>query len=136
MNKRAFWWSVRVYYEDTDAGGIVYHANYLRFMERARTEWLRSLGCEQDALRNAHRVMFVVADLQVNYRRAAKFNDSLTVGVAIDALKRASVILNQSVRRDDIELCHATVRVGCIDADTLAPRPIPALLHSELACEH
>ncbi|MEM7250403.1 MAG: tol-pal system-associated acyl-CoA thioesterase [Pseudomonadota bacterium] len=128
-----FWWPVRVYHEDTDAGGIVYHANYLRYMERARTEWLRSLGCEQDALRNAHRVMFVVVNVTVNYVRAAKYNDELSVGVKLNAVKRASVVLDQYVRRDDEELLNASVRIGCVEADSLLPRPIPHSIHSELA---
>ena len=136
MNDGEFWWTVRVYHEDTDAGGIVYHANYLHFFERARTEWLRARGCEQDALRNAHRVMFVVVALQVDYRAAAKFNDVLDVGVTIDALKRASVILHQRIRRKEQEICVAAVRIGCVDVDSLMPCAIPAFLHSELIREH
>src|SRR5579859_3894169 len=78
-----FHWAVRVYYEDTDLGGVVYHANYLRFMERARTEWLRSLGLEQDVLRNHHSVQFVVVDAAVRFRQPARFNEELTVTVAL-----------------------------------------------------
>ena len=136
MNDSEFSWTVRVYHEDTDAGGIVYHANYLRFMERARTEWLRARGCEQDVLRLDHGVMFVVAGLQVNYRAAARFNDVLSVGVVVDAIKRASVVLHQSVCRNEQEICVGVVRVGCVDVDSLAPRPIPGVVLSELICEH
>lgn len=121
-----FRWKVRVYYEDTDLGGVVYHANYLRFMERARTEWLRSLGFEQDVLRNHHSLQFVVVDAAVKFRRPARFNEELTVSVRIGHAGRASLTFHQEVRGpDDIELCTGEIRVACIDADTFKPRPLP-----------
>src|SRR5580698_5671702 len=97
-SRAPFSWSVRVYYEDTDLGGVVYHANYLRFMERARTEWLRSLGFEQDVLRNHHSVQFVVVDAAVRFRRPARFNDELTVSVAVVKQTAASLSFHQEVR--------------------------------------
>ena len=121
-----FRWKVRVYYEDTDLGGVVYHANYLRFMERARTEWLRSFGFEQDVLRNNHSVQFVVVDAAVRFRRPARFNEELTVSVAVLKQTAASLIFHQEVRGpDDTELCTGEIRVACIDADTFKPRPLP-----------
>jgi acyl-CoA thioester hydrolase len=121
-----FCWPVRVYYEDTDLGGVVYHANYLRFMERARTEWLRSLGFEQDVLRNHHSLQFVVVDAALRFRRPARFNEELTVSVAVTKQTAASLSFHQEVRGPgDVELCTGEIRVACIDADTFKPRPLP-----------
>ena len=121
-----FTWKVRVYYEDTDLGGVVYHANYLRFMERARTEWLRSLGFEQDVLRNHHSVQFVVVDAQLGFRRPARFNDELTVLARVKHAGRVSINFHQEVRGPgDVELCVGEIRVACIDADTFKPRALP-----------
>ena len=130
---RAFVCPVRVYWEDTDAGGIVYYANYLKFMERARTEWLRALGCDQILMRVRDRVQLVVARASVEFRRPARFDDRLEVDVRMLKLGRASVELAQHVRKAGRELlCRAEVRVGCIDAETLRPRPIPPSLQQEL----
>ena len=134
---RAFVWPVRVYWEDTDAGGIVYYANYLKFMERARTEWLRALGCDQVHMRARHRLQFVVARANVEFRRPARFDDRLDVDVRVLALRRASVELAQHVRSAGRELlCHAEIRVGCVDIDTFRPRGIPISLQQELELEH
>jgi acyl-CoA thioester hydrolase len=123
---RDFLWKVRVYYEDTDLGGVVYHANYLKFMERARTEFLRSLGFEQDVLRNHHSVQFVVVDAALKFRRPARFNDELTVSAAVKKRSAASLTFHQEVRGPDgAELCTGEIRVACIDADTFKPRPLP-----------
>lgn len=116
---------VRVYYEDTDAGGVVYYANYLRFMERARTEWLRRIGIEQDRLRAEHGVIFVVVSAEIQYQLPARFNDALDVSVTITELKNASLIFAQTVTRGDDLLCQATVRVGCVRAETLRPSRLP-----------
>src|SRR5215472_4837935 len=102
--RAAFHWSVRVYYEDTDLGGVVYHANYLRFMERARTEWLRSLGFEQDQLRDRLKVQFVVVEAKVEFRRPARFNDELQVGVRPHSLGRASIVFDQDIRAADTDV--------------------------------
>ena len=123
---QAFIWKVRVYYEDTDLGGVVYHANYLRFMERARTEWLRTLGFEQDMLREHHAVQFVVVDADLGFRRPARFNDELTVSAAVMKRTPASLTFHQEVRgpTGDV-LCTGEIRVACIDSDTFRPRPLP-----------
>ncbi|HEY4126879.1 MAG TPA: tol-pal system-associated acyl-CoA thioesterase [Gammaproteobacteria bacterium] len=122
----SFLWRVRVYYEDTDLGGVVYHANYLKFMERARTEWLRSLGFEQDVLRNHHSVQFVVVNADLHFRRPARFNDELTVSAEVKKRTAASITFHQEVRGpSDMGLCTGEIRVACIDADTFRPRPLP-----------
>ena len=117
--------AVRVYWEDTDAGGVVYYANYLKFMERARTEWLRALGVRQEALRAQEGVQFVVADMQVRYLAPAKLDDLLTVTVSVAEQGRASMLLEQRVWRGDTLLAQGVVRVGCVDAQTLAPKRMP-----------
>jgi acyl-CoA thioester hydrolase len=130
-----FTWNVRVYYEDTDLGGVVYHANYLRFMERARTEWLRSLGFEQDALRDHHGMLFVVVEAEVAFRRPARFNDELTVSVEVRRSGRASLGFHQEVQGASAghELfCMGDIRVACIDADTFKPRILPQDILREL----
>ena len=134
---RGFVWPVRVYWEDTDAGGIVYYANYLKFMERARTEWLRALGCDQALMRARHRLQFVVARANVEFRRPARFDERLDVDVRVLALRRASVELAQDVRSASRELlCQARIRVGCVDVETFRPRGIPTSLQQELELEH
>ena len=129
----AFQWKVRVYYEDTDLGGVVYHANYLKFMERARTEWLRSLGFEQDALRDRHRTLFVVVDADLHFRRAARFNDELTVCTELKKRTPASLVFHQVVQGPGGDaLCSGGIRVACIDADTFRPRPMPDEIQREI----
>ena len=121
-----FVWPVRVYYEDTDAGGVVYYANYLRYMERARTEWLRALGFEQDALLAEDRVIFPVRHIEIDYLRAARFNDQLTVRARIHALGSASIEFEHRIERaDGAVLCRGQVIVACVDADRFRPRRIP-----------
>ena len=135
--ERAFVWPVRVYWEDTDAGGVVYYANYLKFMERARTEWLRALGCDQGRMRARHRLQFVVARANVEFRRPALFDDRIEVDVRVLALRRASIELVQHVRNPAQELlCQAEIRVGCVDMETFRPRRIPISLQQELQLEH
>lgn len=130
-----FRWPVRVYYEDTDAGGVVYHANYLLFMERARTEWLRSLGFEQDVLRREAGVQFSVRRTSIEYLRPALFNDLLTVTVSLTSLGGASLELTQAVVReaDGVACCQACVQVACVDAATWRPARIPKQLLAEIA---
>ncbi|MGQ4276375.1 tol-pal system-associated acyl-CoA thioesterase [Pseudidiomarina sp. E22-M8] len=109
-----FSWPIRVYYEDTDAGGIVYYANYLKFLERARTEWLRSLGIEQDTWLQ-HRLGFVVRQVQMDLLRPAKFNDELRVTVVVERLRRASVEFSQQVLdQHGTILCQAQIRAACV----------------------
>ena len=133
MGSEEFTWPVRVYYEDTDNAGIVYHASYLRFMERARTEWLRSLGFELPDVREEHGALFTVSRLHIDYHLPAHFNDMLDVSIALTRLGGASFLLDQRVRRTPGELlCRADVRIACVDAITLRPRPIPRAVLTEL----
>lgn len=125
-------WPVRVYYEDTDSGGVVYYANYLRFMERARTEWLRSLGFEQDALIRDAGIIFAVRSVQVDYRRPAHFNDTLTVTALLLRSGGASITVRQEVRRGEEILCEGAVKVASLDSRTLRPKPLPATLTAVL----
>lgn len=126
--KTPFLWPVRVYYEDTDAAGVVYHANYLKFFERARTERLRDLGFEQDQIRAAYGVIFAVRSARVDYLKAARFNESLAVSAELAELKRASLVFEQEIRRGGPEggpLCRASFRVACLTAGELRPAAIP-----------
>ena len=123
---------MRVYYEDTDAGGIVYYGAYLRFLERARTEWLRTLGLDHRALGVDHGVMFTVSRLEIEYLRPARLDDAIRVTVALERAGRASLKLAQCVHRDSVELCRARVRIACVDAATCKPRPLPGVVTSEL----
>ena len=129
-----FDWPVRVYYEDTDSGGVVYYANYLRFMERARTEWLRSLGIEQDQLIKEHDILFAVRQVSIDYHAPARFNDRLTVGSDIFATSRASLTFGQTVSRVDETsvLCSARVKVACLTASTFRVSPIPEFIRMEI----
>jgi acyl-CoA thioester hydrolase len=127
MGDKQFVWPVRVYYEDTDAAGIVYHANYLRFMERARTEWLRALGYEQDRVRVDHGAVFVITESDVRYLAAARFNDELVVTTRLERLRRASMTFVQCIDgADGRAVCTARNSVACVDAERLSPRRIPA----------
>ena len=116
---------VRVYWEDTDAGGIVYYANYLKFFERARTEWLRALGFGQQAHRDATGTVFVVVDAKVAYRRPARLDDEIDVVAEIREAGRASLVFAQTAWRGDERLADAEVRVGCVDAASFRPVRIP-----------
>jgi acyl-CoA thioester hydrolase len=120
--------SMRVYWEDTDAGGVVFYANYLKFFERARTEWLRALGIEQRALQEATGSIFVVADVVLRYLAPAKLDDWLTVSVKVLEVGKASIALEQQAWRGDVLLAQGTVRVGCVNATSLRPCRIPAQL--------
>ena len=130
-----FIWPVRVYYEDTDSGGVVYYANYLKFMERARTEWLRSFGIEQDRLRDRDGVIFAVRSAHAEFLRPGRFNDRLIVVSNIASRGRASLVFEQKVvRNDEVRetLCAAEVKVACIDAATMKPRAIPREIITEI----
>lgn len=132
-----FSWPVRVYYEDTDAGGVVYHANYVQFLERARTEWLRDRGFEQDQLMDQENLLFAVAGMEIRFRRPARFNDLLQVSVDQVEGGRSRMTLDQSVIRDrDGELMTtARVRVACLDAREFRPTPIPKDMAEKLLHE-
>jgi acyl-CoA thioester hydrolase len=120
-----FEWPVRVYWEDTDGGGIVYHSNYLAFMERARSEWLRTLGVDQHGLRERERVQFAVVEMQLRWLRAARYDDLLHATVEVLEQGGATLRFAQTVRRGDELLVDARVRVAAVDADTLRPRRLP-----------
>jgi len=128
-----FVWPVRVYYEDTDSGGVVYHANYLRFMERARTEWLRSLGFEQDRLIAEEGIIFAVRSMNLDFLRPARFNDALEVTAAFARIGGASVVFEQTVRRGEEALCRGSVKVASLDAESLRPRAVPEVVATALA---
>jgi len=116
---------VRVYWEDTDAGGIVFYANYLKYFERARTEWLRALGVHQQALRDTLGLIFVVSDTQVRFLKPARLDDLLDVSATLRDAGRASLHLAQQARRGTELLAEGEIRIGCVDANTLRPRRIP-----------
>ncbi len=120
-----FSWPVRVYYEDTDAGGVVFYANYLRFMERARTEWLRDLGFELPMLAEQQRVLFVVRAVQIDYLQPSRFNDSLQVTVEVDNVGGSRIRFLQRVQRGDEEIVRAMVDVVCVNTDTFKPVRVP-----------
>ncbi len=120
-----FNWPVRVYYEDTDAGGIVFYANYLKFFERARTEWLRALGVQQQALLDADNTAFVVKNVTLDYHASARLDDQLTIQTSVARLGRASVQFLQQAWRGDTLLNTASVTVCCVDIATMRPRPLP-----------
>lgn len=131
-DNETFRWPVRVYYEDTDAQGLVYYANYFRFMERARTEWLRALGVEQDVLMREKRRVFVVVDTRAEFVKPARFNEKLVVTVRLTGRARASFELAQTVERPDGELLvRGSVRAAYLDADTLKPARLPSDLLEE-----
>ena len=120
-----FNWQVRIYYEDTDAGGIVFYANYLKFFERARTEWLRMLGVNQQQLAETDGAIFVVKHASIDYNAPAKLDDVVELTLTIAKLGRASIEFIQQAWRADTLLASASVKVGCVDAHTLRPRAIP-----------
>jgi acyl-CoA thioester hydrolase len=123
---------IRVYYEDTDSGGVVYYANYLKFMERARTEWLRAAGFEQDELLARHGVIFAVRSVRLDFLKPARFNDLLQVSVALSRPGRASVTVQQRVQRGDLVLCEGEVRIACISAENFTACAMPAEVAARL----
>ena len=120
-----FTWPIRVYWEDTDAGGIVFYANYLKFFERARTEWLRTLGVAQSGLKKDSGGMFVVSETTLRYLAPSRLDDELLVTAQLEAGGRASLIIAQKAFRGDTLLCDGTIRIGWVEADTLKPARIP-----------
>lgn len=139
-----FYWPVRIYYEDTDSGGVVYYANYLKFMERARSEWLRNLGFDQNVLNRDDGIVFAVRSASIEYLRPARLDDFLRIGVDVRQCRGAALRFVQPVLRaaagadgtgDGDLLCTAEVEVACVDARSLRPRRIPAALKSEIERE-
>lgn len=132
---REFSWPIRVYYEDTDSGGVVYYANYLKFMERARTELLRSIGYEQDQLKQEQGIIFAVRSANIEYKKPARFNDELNVLTSITALGKASINFKQAVHLRSVHsdkpepgrlLSEAAIKIACLNATKFTPQSIPA----------
>lgn len=127
---------IRVYYEDTDAGGIVFYANYLKYMERARTEWLRDKGVSQAELVASTRLMFIVAELSIQYKASAKLDQLLHIHTDITYFGRASLHFDQRVLRDQELLAQGTIKVGCIHADSLRVKPLPQSFVERIKSTH
>ena len=136
-NTKMFTFPVRVYYEDTDAGGVVYHAKYLNFFERCRTEWLRQLGYEQDELRATHNILFVVSSLSINYLQAALFNQQLIVTTKVTDLGASRLIMEQQVLHESATgnteiLAQGRVTLACLDSNKFKPKRIPLMIRESL----
>ena len=131
--QKEFSWPVRVYYEDTDSGGVVYYANYLKFMERARTELLRSIGYQQDQLQQELGIIFAVHSANIRYKKPARFNDELNVVTSIISLGKASIHFKQSVFLETSHhveqvsglLADADIKIACLNAEKFSPQSIP-----------
>lgn len=128
-----FVWPVRVYYEDTDSGGVVYYANYLRFFERCRTEWMRALGFGQRELAQRYGVAFVVAAAELQFLRSARLDDELLIDACIAERRLSYVVFEQQAMRGCELLCRTRVKVACVSAQTMKPARLPAALASALA---
>lgn len=127
-----FDWPIRVYYEDTDSGGVVYHSNYLNFMERARTEWLRVLGFEQTHMKADLNVIFVVHSMNIQFKRPALFNDMLNVQSKVAKIGHGSIEFLQTILREQQVLIEATVKVACVEASIFKPVAIPAIIKDSI----
>ncbi|WP_373100702.1 MULTISPECIES: tol-pal system-associated acyl-CoA thioesterase [Pasteurellaceae] len=127
---KIFSFPVRVYYEDTDAGGVVYHARYLHFFERARTEYLRGLNFSQQTLLHERNIAFVVKSMQIDYCLPARLDDLLRVDTDVTEVKGATILFTQLLRREDVILCKATVKVACVDLGKMKPTAIPVEIKS------
>jgi acyl-CoA thioester hydrolase len=123
---------VRVYFENTDAGGVVYHADYLKFLERARTEWLRHLGFDHQALAREHRVVLVVTALAIDFAKAARLDDTLAVSVKLESLGKVRCVFAQEIRRDDEVLVRAKVTVASVTGESFKPVEIPERLRKKM----
>ncbi len=130
-----FTWPVRVYYEDSDAGGVVYHANYLNFMERARTEWLRALGFEQTTVKNTLGIIIVVHSVSISFKSPAYFNDMLKICCEIAKIGYGSMEMTQKITRDGVLLIDAYVRLAFVNTDTFKPVGIPANMKKKMLLE-
>jgi len=131
-----FQWPIRIYYEDTDSGGVVYYANYLKFMERARTEWLRSLALEQDELTQNYGVLFAVKKVEIDYKIPARFNESLIVNTKIKKVSGASIELNQIITRmshsSTSVICEANIKIVSLHVDSFTPCALPDKITSAI----
>ena len=131
MNKE-FSWPIRVYYEDTDAAGVVYHSNYLKFMERARTEWLRSIGISQTELAKETGAIIVISEVEMKFLLPAKLDDALEVTSRLAKVSGASFMIMQTITREEDVLCRADVKGVCLDALSFKPRRLPDQLKKGL----
>jgi len=129
---KKFNWPIRVYYEDTDAGGVVYYANYLKFFERARTEMLRSLGFEQDELIAGQGVIFVVRSVKVDYLKPVRFNEQIIASAEVILRKKTSFVFAQEITRDDELLSKGEIGIVCVDAESMRPKAIPSAILEKL----
>jgi len=127
-----FSWPTRIYWEDTDAGGVVYHARYVAFMERARTEWMRALGYGQERMRCDHGLVFAVRSMTLDFLKPARLDDALDVTATLVQCKRASMVFAQAVRRGEETLLTAQVKIAALDAATFKPRGMDDALHAVL----
>jgi acyl-CoA thioester hydrolase len=123
---------VRVYFENTDAGGVVYHAEYLRFLERARTEWLRHLGFDHQALGRTHRIVFVVSAIAADFVKPAHLDDMVAVSVKLESLGKVRCVFEQEIRREDEVLVKSRVTVACLAVDSFKPAEIPEALRRKM----
>ena len=129
QNKNEFLWPIRVYYEDTDCGGVVYHANYIRFLEQARTEWLRSLNIIQSQLAHNFNIVFAITKINIDFISPAKLDDQLEISVTVHQLKKASIEFFQQINNNGVCCCRATVKVACIDTIRFRPTAIPPKIY-------
>jgi acyl-CoA thioester hydrolase len=128
---KVFSWPVRVYYQDTDAGGVVYHSNYVNFMERARTEWLRTFGYSNAGMMKELGVMFVVRSIKLDYLKPALLDDLIEVTAQIKEIGRSRVTLLQTVTRDEVVLTEGEVHLVCVDVQTFKPVSVPEILRKQ-----
>jgi acyl-CoA thioester hydrolase len=131
MIRLPFSFPIRVYWEDTDAGGVVYHGSYVRFLERARTEWLRARGVGQQTLRDVDDVVLAIREMTLDFRQPARLDDELQVSVVLTERRAASLLIAQEISRGDRVLAAATVRVACLVASSFRPRPLPEWLAAD-----
>ena len=136
INSREFNLPVRVYYEDTDSAGLVYHSNYLKYLERVRTEWLRDLGYSQEDLKHNHSTIFVVKNMTIRFHQPARMDDLLNVNARIVEFGGASLVFHQTIYNEQtLPVCDAEVNVVCLDAGTLKPRRLPEPIRKELSLD-
>ncbi len=128
----SFSFPARVYFENTDAGGVVYHSEYLKFLERARTEWLRHLGFTHQALGKKYGIIFVASQLAIDFVKPARLDDSIAIGVELESLGRVRIVFHQEIRRDEDILVRARVTIACLSADGFRPAEIPDEVRKKL----
>jgi acyl-CoA thioester hydrolase len=128
----AYSFPVRVYFENTDAGGVVYHGEYLKFLERARTEWLRHLGFDHQTLARTHRLVFIVSSLVIDFLKPARLDETLSVSVHLESLGKVRCIFAQEIRREDEVLVKAKVTVACVTGESFKPTEIPEPLRRKM----